>query len=51
MALIKRMSSGHAIVLLTVTKLVARVEEKTLVLIDEPESHLHPPLLSHSLGL
>ncbi len=45
------MSSGHAIVLLTVTKLVARVEEKTLVLIDEPESHLHPPLLSHSLGL
>jgi len=43
---IKRMSSGHTIVLLTITKLVARVEEKTLVLIDEPESHLHPPLLS-----
>lgn len=43
---IKRMSSGHAIVLLTITRLVATVEEKTLVLIDEPESHLHPPLLS-----
>jgi AAA domain, putative AbiEii toxin, Type IV TA system len=42
----KRMSSGHAIVLLTITKLVARLEEKTLVLFDEPESHLHPPLLS-----
>ena len=28
------------------TKLVATVEEKTLVIIDEPESHLHPPLLS-----
>lgn len=41
-----KMSSGHAIVLLTITKLVARVEEKTLVLMDEPESHLHPPLLS-----
>ena len=40
------MSSGHAIVLLTVTRLVATVEEKTLVLLDEPESHLHPPLLS-----
>jgi len=40
------MSSGHAIVLLTITKLVARLEEKTLVLFDEPESHLHPPLLS-----
>lgn len=43
---IKRMSSGHAVVLLTLTRLVATVEEKTLVLIDEPESHLHPPLLS-----
>ena len=42
----KRMSSGHAIVLLTITKLVASLEEKTLVLFDEPESHLHPPLLS-----
>lgn len=46
MKLIQRMSSGHAIVILTITKLVATVEEKTLVLIDEPESHLHPPLLS-----
>lgn len=44
--LISRMSSGHAIVLLTITKLVATVEEKTLVILDEPESHLHPPLLS-----
>ncbi|WP_318438127.1 AAA family ATPase [Photobacterium leiognathi] len=41
-----RMSSGHAIVLLTITKLVEKVEEKTLVLLDEPEAHLHPPLLS-----
>lgn len=44
--LISRMSSGHAIVLLTITKLVSTVDEKTLVIIDEPESHLHPPLLS-----
>lgn len=42
----KNLSSGHAIVLLTLTRLVELVEEKTLVLIDEPESHLHPPLLS-----
>lgn len=42
----RKMSSGHAIVLLTITKLVAHLEEKTLVLFDEPESHLHPPLLS-----
>lgn len=44
--LLSRMSSGHAIVLLTITRLVATVEEKTLVLLDEAESHLHPPLLS-----
>lgn len=44
--IVKLMSSGHAIVLLTISRLVSRVEEKTLVLIDEPESHLHPPLLS-----
>lgn len=41
-----RLSSGHKIVLLTITRLVELIEEKTLVLIDEPESHLHPPLLS-----
>lgn len=40
------MSSGHAIVLLSITKLIETVEEKTLILLDEPESHLHPPLLS-----
>ena len=45
-SLFKRMSSGHSIVLLTITKLVETVEEKTLVLFDEPEWHLHPPLLS-----
>src|SRR5271165_6993334 len=44
--LFKNLSSGHKIVLLTVTRLVETVEEKTLVLLDEPEAHLHPPLLS-----
>jgi predicted ATPase len=37
-------SSGHKIVLLCMTRLVELVEERTLVLIDEPEAHLHPPL-------
>jgi hypothetical protein len=41
-----KLSSGHKIVLLTITRLVETVEEQTLVLLDEPESHLHPPLLS-----
>jgi len=42
----RSLSSGHAIVLLTMTKLVELVDERTLVLLDEPEGHLHPPLLS-----
>lgn len=41
-----KLSSGHKIVLLTITRLVETVEEKTLVMLDEPEAHLHPPLLS-----
>jgi len=45
-SLFTRLSSGHAIILLTITRLVELVEEKTLVLLDEPEGHLHPPLLS-----
>ncbi len=46
MDLFKKLSSGHAIILLTITKIFEKIEEKTLVLLDEPESHLHPPLLS-----
>lgn len=42
----RMLSSGHKIVLLTLTRLVETVEERSLVLIDEPEAHLHPPLLS-----
>jgi predicted ATPase len=44
--LFRKLSSGHKIVLLTITKLVESVEERTLVLVDEPEAHLHPPLLA-----
>ncbi|MEK8170589.1 AAA family ATPase [Streptomyces sp. M19] len=40
------LSSGHKSVLLTLTRLVEHVTERTLVVIDEPESHLHPPLLA-----
>lgn len=41
-----QLSSGHKIAILTIASLVRYCEEKTLVLLDEPESHLHPPLLS-----
>ncbi|WP_421296456.1 AAA family ATPase [Aeromonas sp. 604534] len=43
---LSQLSSGHAIVLFTITKLISTIEEKTLILLDEPEGHLHPPLLS-----
>ncbi|MCX5367962.1 AAA family ATPase [Streptomyces sp. NBC_00103] len=45
-SLFSSLSSGHAIVLLTLAQLVLNTTERTLVLIDEPEAHLHPPLLS-----
>lgn len=44
--LYSKLSSGHKIVVLTITRLVETLEERSLVLIDEPEAHLHPPLLS-----
>lgn len=42
----KLLSSGHMIIILSLTLLCESVFEKTIVLIDEPETHLHPPLLS-----
>lgn len=42
----KRLSSGHMIIILSLTLLAESIFEKTIVLIDEPETHLHPPLLS-----
>jgi len=40
------LSSGHKVVLLIITSCVDKIEEKTIVFLDEPENHLHPPLLS-----
>jgi AAA15 family ATPase/GTPase len=44
--LFRNLSSGHKIVLLTITRLIETLQEKSLVILDEPEAHLHPPLLS-----
>lgn len=41
-----KLSSGHKIILLTLTRLVELLQDKSLVFFDEPETHLHPPLLS-----
>lgn len=42
----RQCSTGHKIAVLIIFGLVARLKNRSLVLIDEPESHLHPPLLS-----
>lgn len=42
----EKLSSGHKVILLIVARLIELVEEKTLVIMDEPEEHLHPPLVS-----
>ena len=41
-----QLSSGHKVVLLIITSCVDRIEEKSIVFMDEPENHLHPPLLA-----
>lgn len=41
-----KLSSGHMIIILSLTALCASIYEKTIVFIDEPETHLHPPLLA-----
>lgn len=43
---LQKMSSGHAVVFMTISRLVEVLQDKTLILFDEPEGHLHPPLLS-----
>lgn len=40
------LSSGHKISINVIVQLVAALQQRSLVLIDEPESHLHPPLLA-----
>ncbi|MCU7238669.1 MULTISPECIES: AAA family ATPase [Pseudomonas] len=46
MEMFSLLSSGHATVLFYMTKVVELVEDKTICLFDEPENHLHPPLLA-----
>jgi predicted ATPase len=42
----ERLSTGHKVVLNIAVHLVANLQRRSLLLIDEPELHLHPPLLA-----
>jgi energy-coupling factor transporter ATP-binding protein EcfA2 len=53
-ALFLEWSTGHKIALHVVASLVAHARPRSLVLFDEPEAHLHPPLMAalmHSVRL
>lgn len=39
-------STGHKIVMHVAASLAAHIQSRSLVLFDEPETHLHPPLLA-----
>ncbi|MEV6827430.1 AAA family ATPase [Amycolatopsis sp. NPDC051102] len=41
-----RLSTGHKIVLNIIMQVIAHADLRSIILIDEPESHLHPSLLS-----
>lgn len=40
------LSSGHKNILMSALGIIVNVTEEAIVLLDEPEGHLHPPLLS-----
>lgn len=42
----RKMSSGHKVVLSIIVRCIDKLVEKTILFLDEPENHLHPPLLS-----
>lgn len=44
--LFSRLSAGHKVILSIITRCIDMIVEKSIVFIDEPENHLHPPLLS-----
>lgn len=43
----KKMSAGQKIIVLSLATLITEVEQFNLVLIDEPELFLHPPMISN----
>ena len=43
----EKMSAGQKIILLSIATLITEVEQFSLVLIDEPELFLHPPMISN----
>jgi len=47
----KRLSSGQSITLFILTELIAHIKEGSLILFDEPETHLHPSAISQLINV
>ncbi|MFT3706569.1 MAG: AAA family ATPase [Archangium sp.] len=50
-ALFDRLSAGHRMYAMICASLISRVPDNSLVLLDEPETHLHPSLLCSLLDV
>lgn len=46
----KRLSSGQSITLFILSELIANIQYDSLILFDEPETHLHPSALSQLIN-
>jgi len=44
------LSSGHSMLVYTITELIANLSENSLVLFDEPENHLHPNAIANLIN-
>ncbi len=47
---IKHLSSGQSIILYIITELIAKIRFESLILYDEPETHLHPNAISQLIN-
>lgn len=46
----ENLSTGHKFFLHSLAHIIAYIEDNSLLLFDEPENHLHPPLLSFMIS-
>jgi len=44
------MSSGHSILVYTLTEIIANLSDNSLLLFDEPENHLHPNAIANLIN-
>lgn len=49
-SLFKNLSTGNKYIFHMLATIIANIEDDSLVLFDEPENHIHPPLLSFLLS-